>query len=88
MNKEKKTKKKIIWKILLFIGTLPFVIILVMSIINAINGFEFLFSTSYGWEAFIGTAVIYSFLFWPAYIVGILLIILSIIMLVRLSCGT
>lgn len=78
---EKKTKKNKKWKILLFIGTLPFVIIIGISIFSMFNGFTFLFSTTHGIQAFLESMLILSFLFWPTYIVGAVLIILSIIKL-------
>ena len=53
---------------MLILGLLPFVGILGFAIFSAINGFSFLFSTSYGFDAFGGVILIYSILFWPLYI--------------------
>ena len=69
--------KHIGWKILLFIGMLPFLIVLGMGVFNSIFGFTFMFDTSYGINAFLDTLLIITFLFWPAYLVGIVLIIIS-----------
>ena len=74
-NKKRKTAKYII---LLILGLLPFVGILGFAIFSVINGFSFLFSTSYGFDAFGGVILIYSILFWPLYIIGLVLIIKSI----------
>ena len=63
---------------MLILGLLPFVGILGFAIFSAINGFSFLFSTSYGFDAFGGVILIYSILFWPLYIIGLVLIIKSI----------
>ncbi|MBE5822022.1 MAG: hypothetical protein E7311_05505 [Clostridiales bacterium] len=81
IGNENKTNKNKKWKILLFIGTLPFVIIIGISIISMFTGFTFLFSTSHGISAFLDSILILSFLFWPTYIIGAVLIILSIIKL-------
>lgn len=80
-KEEKKPKKNRKWKILLFIGTLPFIIIIGISIFSMFNGFTFMFDTTHGLEAFCDSMLILSFLFWPTYIIGAVLIILSIIKL-------
>lgn len=73
-----KKGKKVKYMILLILGLLPFVGILGFAIFSAINGFSFLFSTSYGFDAFGGVILIYSIFLWPLYIVGLVLIIKSI----------
>lgn len=79
MENMKKRNKNILSKILIFFGTLPFLFVFLMAIINSITGFDFMFNTSYGFEAFWGTIVIYSFLFWPIYVVGALFIVIGIV---------
>jgi len=73
-NNDKKILK---YKILRAIGYLPFIGILLYGIFSMFNGFTFIFSTSYGFEAFIGTIIIYSIIIWPLYILGLILIIKS-----------
>ena len=73
--------KKIIWKILLFIGIFPFSIPILLGILSFFVGFSFLSGYSIGFEGMFGAIAIYSFLFWPTYIIGTILIILSAIKL-------
>lgn len=83
MSKEK--NKKLIWIVLLFIGIIPFVIPLIAGIYDSITGFSGLCfiecDNYYGFQAFIDSIYLYSFIFWPTYIIGAILIILSIIKL-------
>lgn len=80
-------KKKVLWIILLIIGLLPFIAVLTISILASIFGFSGLCllecSYYYGFEAFRDSIILFSFVFWPAYIVGLILIIISIIFLKR-----
>lgn len=77
-------KKKVLWITLFIIGTLPFLIALVGCLNAANNGFAFLWGPAeYGLEAFGGYLLLFSYLFWPGYIIGLLLIIVAIIFLVR-----
>lgn len=79
ISKKEIKKKKIFWKVMLVLGTIPFIIPLVLSIICLFFGFTFFFDTIYGFEGMFSFLVIWSFIFWPTYIVGLVLIILSII---------
>ena len=80
-TKEKKVPKNLKWKILLIIGLLPFIFVLAYGIYSMLEGFSF-FSTSYhGIDAFIFFLFIFSFLFWPLYILGAALIIISVVKL-------
>lgn len=78
-------KKKIVWIILLIAGIIPFAIPVITGIYDAINGFSGLCFVGcdnyYGFQAFIDSVYLYSFIFWPTYIIGVILIILSIIKL-------
>lgn len=65
------------YKILRFLGYLPFVGILCFAIYSSICGFSFLFSTSYGLDAFFGTILLISLFIWPLYIIGAIIIIKS-----------
>lgn len=77
--------KKVLWIILLILGCLAFLIPLAMGIFDSINGFAglcFVGCKSYhGFPAFRDSIILYSYLMWPTYIVGIVLIILSTIKL-------
>ena len=67
-------KKNTIWKILMFIGICPFVVPVVLG------AYTMIVETSWTWVDWL---VMYSFLYWPTYIVGAVLIILSVCRLVR-----
>lgn len=90
---KKKIKiKRIIWTILLIIAILPFVITLFIGIDSAITGTHdglcFMCTDRdlvYGFEAF-GIIMIFAvYLFWPAYIVAAIVMIIAIIRLVMLK---
>lgn len=90
MTKKEKFRK-ILSYVLLVIGVLPFLITLYGGIYSAIEGtYEGIcimcdMSTMdliYGMEAFKVTIAFAVYLFWPAYIIGLLFIVISIIMLV------
>ena len=72
-----KKKKIIIWQVLLLIGLLPFVVPILLGFISIFTGFSFLAAYSTGFEALFGVLSFWSFLFWPTYIIGIILIIIS-----------
>ena len=78
-------KSKKIWIVLLIVGIVTFVIPLIAGIFDSINGFSGLCfvgcERDYGIKAFIGSIYLYSYILWPTYIIGIILIILSIIKL-------
>ena len=77
--------KRIIWIILLTIGVLAFVIPLITGIYDAINGFSGMCFIAcekyYGFDALIDSIYLYSYILWPTYIIGVVLIVLSIIKL-------
>lgn len=74
--------KKNIWIILLILGLLPFIVVLIGSIYVSITGFGGLtMNHYYGFEAFIDWLILWSYIYWPSYIIGIVLILLSIIKL-------
>lgn len=78
-------KKKILWLILLVIGIIPFIIPLIAGIYDSINGFAGICfadcTYDYGFSAFRDVIFIYSWLMWPTYIVGGVLIVISLIKL-------
>ena len=78
-------KKKIVWISLLIVGIILFAIPLATGIYDSISGFSGLCfiecDNYYGFQAFIDSIYLYSFIFWPTYIIGAILIILSIIKL-------
>lgn len=81
-------KKQILYRILLGIGVLPFVLLFVNGIYNAIFGMSGLCigmcSLYFGFSAFIDTIVLFSFIFWPVEIICLILIIVSIVKLKKL----
>ena len=81
--------KKILWKILLLIGLIPFISILIYGIYVSITGFSLLCilncAKEYGFIAFRDSIISISYIIWPIYIIGLLLITLSIFKLKRNS---
>lgn len=76
--------KKIIWKILLFIGTIPFILTLILGIFNMFNGFSgicfgFNCPKIVGIGALLETIILIIFVFWPIHLIGFALIIVSLI---------
>lgn len=73
-------KNKILWIIILLIGLIPFIIAFGFGICAAINGMPCIDDCIrvVGINAFVSMIVLYSLVFWPTYIVGLILIILSI----------
>lgn len=65
--------KKMKWKILLVVGLLPFLIALIGGLSKLSTGFL----GDAGADAFWSWVVLCSFIYWPAYVVGFILIILS-----------
>lgn len=65
------------YKVLRILGSLPFIEILCYAFFSAIYGLTFLYSTSYGFDAFLGSIVLSSLFIWPLYIIGIVLIIIG-----------
>lgn len=78
-------KKKMLYRILLGIGILPFICLLIWSLILSFLGFEFLFSITYGIQAFYESIIIYGIVFSPILIIGLILIIVSIVKLKKLK---
>ena len=70
------------WTLLLIVGMIPFIVPLVYGIYNSINGFSGLClwpcDYDYGFKAFADSIMFYSFIFWPTYIIGIVLVFLSV----------
>ena len=74
-------KKNLPWKILFAIGTLPFFAVILSGFYKALTGFSglaFKSPPSYGLTAFFDWVVLFSYLFWPFYIIGGLLMVVSI----------
>lgn len=73
--------RKKLWIILLVVGTLPFIVSLTFGIYSSISGFSGLCwwqcNYDYGFKAFFDSILLFSYIFWPAYIIGTILIILS-----------
>ena len=74
------------WKAILFIGCLPFLSCLWTGIDRAVNGFSFLWSpVEKGLDAFLTAVLLFSYLFWPAYLIGLMLILVSVFALIYLK---
>lgn len=71
MNKRK-------WKIVLFLGITPFL----AAILSGFSGFAIMSPNLYGWAAFKEWIVLYSFIFWPTYVIGLVLILLAVAKLI------
>lgn len=86
----KKRSKKTIWKILLFCGFIPFIIPIFLGIGSTIFGHAglcfFGCEKVYGIKAFLESIYLYSYLLWPSYIIGLLLIVFSTIKLKKNWC--
>ena len=78
-------KKKILWIILLILGIIPFIMPLISGIYDAIYGYTELLcfdcTKEYGIKAFINSIYLYSAFFYPTYIIGFILMFISIIKL-------
>ena len=68
--------RKMFWKTLLVIGILPFAIPLLISFISAIFGLGLFYAEGLSGTDFL---VLWSFIFWPTYVIGVFAIIISII---------
>ena len=80
-------KKKTLYKILLVLGILTFVIPLIFGIFSSINGYSglcfWVCTKNYGFDAFSSSIFVYSYIFWPTYVIGIILITLSLLKIRR-----
>ena len=90
---EKQIKiKKIIWTTLLIIAILPFLLTLIVGVDASINGTSdglcIMCDRIYGMEAFEQILIFAIYLFWPAYLIALIVIILAIIRLVMLRRKT
>lgn len=77
-------RKRIFWKVLLFIGFLPFVIALGSGIYAGITGYSGLAISGapvYGFAAFMDWMILYSYIYWPTYVIGLVLIVVSLVQL-------
>ena len=62
-------KKKLLWWILLIIGIIPFVAPFI--------GFAYEMLISSSW-ALVDWLVLFSFVYWPSYVVGLILVVISV----------
>jgi hypothetical protein len=68
------------------VGLVPFLWALFGGLYTAVNGFSGLIfggAAYYGWNAFADWVFLFSFVAWPAYLVGIALIGISVFMLLK-----
>lgn len=72
--------RKNVSKILVIIGIIPFIISLSYSIYSSITGFSFLCglncTNDYGMSAFFDSILVFSYIFWPTYVIGVVLIMI------------
>ncbi len=79
-------KNRVFWKTVLFTGCLPFIGCLWTGLDRAINGFSFLWSpVEKGLDAFLSAVLLFSYLFWPGYLIGLMLILVSVFALIYLK---
>lgn len=64
-------KKSIIWKLLLVMGICPFIMPFLLS-----------FTRMHSWT-FVDWLIMYSFVYWPTYIIGFVLIVLSVYKIIK-----
>ena len=65
------------YKILRIIGLFPFIIVICSGTFSMFNGYCFFYSCSYGLDALFETILLTSWIVWPLYIIGIILIVNS-----------
>ncbi len=79
--------KKCTWELVIILGACPFAFVLLSGIYKAITGFSGLClkgcTDSYGFSAFMDWVILFSFVFWPIYVIGLILMIIGIIMVRR-----
>lgn len=68
--------KKRVWKILLFLGTAPFLFALGFCFVSSLLDSG---GPLFGRMSFWDYLIFYSFLYWYTYVIGIILIVLSVI---------
>ncbi len=74
-NNQDSKKKKKSSRMKLYLGLIPYVLMAIHGVYDAINGFTFFFNTSYGVEAFF-TAIVFDFIiFLPVNIIALALLI-------------
>ena len=80
---------KFIWKILLIISLIPFIIVISYGIFSSINGFSGLCilncTKEYGLIAFRDSIISLSYICWPIYIISLILIVLAIIKIKKIG---
>lgn len=69
-------------KILFILGIVPFLVVIFTSLYSAIMGFSGLSigTPIYGIEALFDWFILYSYMFWYTYVIGILLIVVSFVL--------
>jgi len=75
--------KRKIWIFMLILGIIPFIIPLIYGIYSFIFGVTFFFDTTSGFEGLFNSILMWSFVYWPTYIIGAILIIISAIKIKR-----
>lgn len=84
-NTKYSLKKMMIYKILLGIGILPFILIIGFGLFSMIFGFTFFFTTNYGIGAFFESIFFAGLIYWPILLIGLIFIIISKYKLVKLK---
>lgn len=82
MEKAKEKIKENKWRIFFVLGLLPFLTVLITGIYYSIVGIPFIGDElNCGTEGFLAFLIGFSFTYWPSYIIGAILMIVSIIKL-------
>lgn len=77
---------KLFWKAALFLGCTPYLACLWTGIDRAINGISFLWGPAEkGLEGFLTAVLFFTYLYWPAYLIGLMLILISVFALAYLK---
>ena len=85
VDSNNKNKDKLIYKILLGIGIIPYLFLILSGIYSTIYGIIFFSSIIYGLDAFLTVSILVVFIYWPIYLISLFLIIFSIIKLRKLK---
>ena len=79
-------RKKILYKALLVLGVVPYFLLISYGVDAYMDGYSFLWgSKTYGWEGFFLQVRFLFMIFWPIFLIGLILIIVGIINLRKLK---
>lgn len=74
------------WKAVLFLGCTPYLACLWAGVDGAISGISFLWgSAENGLDGFLTAVLFFTYLFWPAFLIGLMLILVALLALAYLK---